>query len=262
MGTWDAGVTTHYQWKDGETVLASDGPLTPGPALAGRTITLAVTGTKPGFTVATATSTAVVAAGALSAGTPTVSGTPLVGRVLTADAGTWGPGSVQLDYAWFADGKPIKGAAGRTLRLGAAQLGAPITVRVTGSMAGYAAQTVASRPTAAVQGRCSRHDQADDPRPGRGRAQAHGQAWSLERRFVGRPPVVPVVRRRQGDPRRVPGDVAADQGSSRQADHRQGHRFGPRLPDGDGDVEGHQEGALIGVRLKPSEDESPVCTGM
>jgi hypothetical protein len=151
VGAWDPGVTTHYLWKDGGTVLGTDGPLSLGTALAGRTITLVVTGTKPAFTAATSTTSVTVAPGALSASTPTVSGAPLVGRVLTARAGTWGPGAVQLGYAWYAGGKPIKGATGRTLRLGAAQLGAPITVRVTGSAAGYTTRTVASRPTAAVR---------------------------------------------------------------------------------------------------------------
>jgi hypothetical protein len=151
IGTWDAGVTTHYQWKDGSTVLATDGPVTlSDPALVGRTITLAVTGTKPGYTADTTTVTAAVSSASLTAPTPTISGTPMVGRALTATAG-WGPGSVELGYTWLADGQRIAGATGSTLLLGAAELGTSITVQVTGTEAGYVTGTVASSPTITVR---------------------------------------------------------------------------------------------------------------
>ncbi|HEX4686936.1 MAG TPA: lamin tail domain-containing protein [Nocardioides sp.] len=62
VGTWDPGVTTHYQWKDGGAVLAGDQALTVDPSLLGRTITLAVTGSKPGFADATTTATLTITA--------------------------------------------------------------------------------------------------------------------------------------------------------------------------------------------------------
>ncbi|MBZ5736673.1 lamin tail domain-containing protein [Nocardioides mangrovi] len=151
VGSWESGVTTHYVWKDGDGVLATDAPLTlSDPALVGRTITLAVTGSKPGYTPHTSTVTAVVRAATLDAPEPTISGSPQVGRTLTASA-TWGPGSVDLTYAWFADGAPISGADGTTLVLGAGQVGATITVAVTGTKTGYATRTVSSDPTAPVE---------------------------------------------------------------------------------------------------------------
>ena len=151
VGTWDSGVTTHYVWRDGSTVLATDAPLALGdPALVGSTITLTVTGSKPGFTDATRTATTTITGAALTAPTPTISGTPMVGRTLTATA-AWGPGDVYLDYTWLADGRTISGAGGRTLRLGPAQAGKSITVRVTGTKPGYETRTVSSSPTGEVR---------------------------------------------------------------------------------------------------------------
>ena len=56
VGNWGEGVTTHYTWRAGDTVLASDGPLTLGdPSLVGKTVTLAVAGSKPGYSTAVTT---------------------------------------------------------------------------------------------------------------------------------------------------------------------------------------------------------------
>jgi chitodextrinase len=69
VGTWDPGVTTRYQWKNGSTVLASNSALTLDPSLLGRTITLAVTGSKPGFTDATTSASITVGATAWGSST-------------------------------------------------------------------------------------------------------------------------------------------------------------------------------------------------
>src|SRR5262249_6723318 len=57
------GVTTHYQWRNGNVLLATDTALSlSDPALVGRTITLAVTGTKVGFTDVTTTAQVTITA--------------------------------------------------------------------------------------------------------------------------------------------------------------------------------------------------------
>jgi len=152
VGTWDQGVTTHYQWKDGSTVLASDTalPLT-DPALVGKTITLAVTGSRTGFADATTTATVEVAGGVLTTHAPTLSGAAVVGKTLSAKVAPWGPGSVKLAYTWLANGQPIPGATAGTLRLTAAQLGKTISVRVAGTSPGYVAATAQSTATAKVK---------------------------------------------------------------------------------------------------------------
>ncbi|PTL71956.1 hypothetical protein C1I63_03285 [Rathayibacter caricis DSM 15933] len=93
----------------------------------------------------------------LVAPTPTVSGTPTVYSTLTADAGEWTPGT-RLDYQWYANGIPIKDsggwwAEGPTLMADVAQSGARVTVRVTGTLAGYAPVVRESAATTAIRPR-------------------------------------------------------------------------------------------------------------
>ena len=81
---------------------------------------------------------------------PTISGTPRVGKVLTASDGTWTPAPETVTYQWFAGGLPIAGATAKTLRLTGPQAGKQITVRVTASAAGHTDGTATSLPTAPV----------------------------------------------------------------------------------------------------------------
>ena len=78
---------------------------------------------------------------------PTITGTAAVGRILTANTGTWGPAPVTLAYQWFGNGIAIIGATTSTHTLQAGDAGKAITVRVTGSKTGYAD---VSRTSAAV----------------------------------------------------------------------------------------------------------------
>src|SRR6185437_8733679 len=98
-GTWGpAPVDLTYQWKSGGANIsgATATTLVVPVASLGQTITLTVTGTKTGYTTASQTSiaTAAVAAGTLSAPTPTISGSAVVGSILTANPGSWGPSPV------------------------------------------------------------------------------------------------------------------------------------------------------------------------
>ncbi|PVZ54249.1 hypothetical protein C9424_15745, partial [Arthrobacter sp. H-02-3] len=81
---------------------------------------------------------------------PGISGTPQVGRTLTAVTGTWSPTPDVLGYQWFRSGTAITGATGKTYTLVAADLGKTITLKVTGSKAGYPSATRTSAATTAV----------------------------------------------------------------------------------------------------------------
>ncbi len=152
VGSWDAGVTTHYQWKDGNTVLGTDAPLAlTDAALVNKTITLSVTGSRTGFADATTTAQVTIAAASLTTTTPAISGTPVVGKTLSVTVAPWGPGDVKLAYTWLAGGKPIAGATGTSLRLTSGLLGKAISVQVTGTKPGYADSSVSSTATAAVK---------------------------------------------------------------------------------------------------------------
>lgn len=81
---------------------------------------------------------------------PTVTGPARVGRTLTATGGTWTPTDVALAYQWLADGAPIAGATGQTLRLTGVHAGQRISVRVTASADGLADGTATSAETEPV----------------------------------------------------------------------------------------------------------------
>jgi hypothetical protein len=81
---------------------------------------------------------------------PGISGTAQVGRTLTAVTGTWSPTPDVLRFQWFRSGTAITGATGNAYTLVAADYGKTITLKVTGSKAGYPSITKTSAATAAV----------------------------------------------------------------------------------------------------------------
>ena len=102
-------------------------------------VTVKVTGSKPGFTSATKESaaTAAVADGdQVRTPTPTITGTAKVAELLTALPGTWDSG-VTFDYQWTVDGTNVGGATCSTYTPVVADVGKVVTVKVTGTKAGY-----------------------------------------------------------------------------------------------------------------------------
>lgn len=151
-GAWAAGTTLSYEWRtDTGAVVSRASSYTPAASAVGRRVRVAVTGTKAGFASATVTSalSAKIVAGTLVAPVPVVTGTPKVGRTLTATAGTWTSGT-RLTYRWTADGRTIAGATARTFKPTRAQVGKQLRVVVTGTKAGYTTAVRTSRATARV----------------------------------------------------------------------------------------------------------------
>lgn len=91
-----------------------------------------------------------LAVGILSSSTPTVSGTARVGNTLTASPGTWGPAPVGLAYQWLRGSAVISGATSASYKVQAADVGATLAVRVTGTKSGYATVARTSIATARV----------------------------------------------------------------------------------------------------------------
>jgi hypothetical protein len=114
-------------------------------------LTVRVTGTKAGYATTTKESapTATVVAGTLVAPTPTVTGTLTVGSTLTANPGTWTSGTT-LTYQWYRSGVAITGATAKTYVLVSADQAGTMSVRVTGSKAGYTTVSKYSANTAPV----------------------------------------------------------------------------------------------------------------
>lgn len=77
----------------------------------------------------------------VTAGTPTITGTPAVGQQLTVDPGQWGPAPVDLSYRWYADGQRLITTTGTEVQLGPDLVGSMIRVEVTGTKSGYESVT-------------------------------------------------------------------------------------------------------------------------
>ena len=81
---------------------------------------------------------------------PSVSGNPTVGKILSVVAGEWKPTPVRLTYQWLRDGSAISGATKSTYSLVAADVGKKVSVRVAGVKAGYMTVSQTSAQTAVV----------------------------------------------------------------------------------------------------------------
>lgn len=81
---------------------------------------------------------------------PTITGSAVVGKKLTAKPGTWKPSSVTLTYQWLRNGKAIKSATKKTYTLTKADGGKKVSVKVTGKKKGYKTVAKTSKATAAV----------------------------------------------------------------------------------------------------------------
>lgn len=93
--------------------------------------------------------TGVVGGGPVNIGVPTISGTAVVGQVLTADPGDWNGNPVLFEYQWFGAGTLITGEISNTYVPQESDVGDALTVTVTATnVAGF--QTSASAGTAAV----------------------------------------------------------------------------------------------------------------
>lgn len=149
-GTWTPGTALSYQWFASGAAVGTGTSLTLTSAHQGKTIMVQVTGSLTGYATVTRASsaTAAVGLGTLSSSVPTISGTLEVAERLTANPGVWTPGAV-LSYQWYANG--VAAGTGPTLTLSSAHQGKRMTVRVTGSLAGYASLARTSAATAAVK---------------------------------------------------------------------------------------------------------------
>ena len=83
--------------------------------------------------------------------TPKISGTPAVGKKLTAKPGTWKPSGVKLTYQWLRDGKKISGATSSTYTLTSKDKGAKISVTATGKKSEYPTVSKTSAKTKTVK---------------------------------------------------------------------------------------------------------------
>jgi hypothetical protein len=145
--------TMSWQWYRGGSPIsgATSDVYVPQAADLNTALHASLTATKPGYKDVTVASPATdpVQPGTLTTDTPIISGTPVVGATLTADPGAWGPGTVAFSYQWASGGVDVSGATNPTYQPTPADLGAAITVRVTGAETAFtsASRTSAATPT-------------------------------------------------------------------------------------------------------------------
>ncbi len=141
-GTWDTGVTLAYQWLRAGTPIADaiDASYRVGLKDVGATLSVRVTGTKPGYSrvVGTSAATAPVAPATFASARAAVTGTLKVGKTLTSTV-TGAPGA-KVSRVWSAGAKKVGSAA--KLKLTKAMKGKRITLRVTLTAPGYVTRTL------------------------------------------------------------------------------------------------------------------------
>ena len=82
----------------------------------------------------------------LNTAPPTITGTPEVGKTLSAMPGTWDVTGLRFTYRWQADGVNIPGATRATYRVGTADQGRALTVVVTARKSTLPPGTATSAP--------------------------------------------------------------------------------------------------------------------
>lgn len=142
--SWNFGgaVTTTYQWlRNGVAIGGETGTIyTLTAADLAKNITVKATGTRPGYITGTSTSNTIVG---ISGNAPvavtevSISGTGKVGTSLTATPPDWDSGPTTTTYQWQRDGLNIGGATTTTYAVTASDVGKALTVRATGTRAGY-----------------------------------------------------------------------------------------------------------------------------
>lgn len=156
VGKWSPGsFALAYQWYRGGAPIAGaiGATYTLQPEDAGAAVTVAVTGTRPGYTTIArvATPTAAIAKAKLGATpVPKITGKSTVGQALTAVPGTWSPGPVPLTFQWYRGTTAIPGANAASYPVQAADLGARLKVVVASAKPGYEAIARTSAATAAI----------------------------------------------------------------------------------------------------------------
>lgn len=82
----------------------------------------------------------------------TISGTPQIGKTLTAELGTISPSGAKVAYQWLANGAAIGGGTARTYTPTSASLiGKKLSVKVTATLSGYKTFSATSAPTPGVK---------------------------------------------------------------------------------------------------------------
>jgi hypothetical protein len=153
-GLWSvAGVTPAYQWRrDG---VAIDGATAATHSVVaadkGTRLSATVTVSRTGYEDASASSDPVLVEDVpLLVTAPEITGSGKVGSPLTVSTGTWDEPGLSHSYQWLRSGTPIGGATSAAYTPLAADLGAPLAVRVTAARTGGSASGSTTVPARTI----------------------------------------------------------------------------------------------------------------
>ena len=150
-----SGVKVKYQWLRGGKKIAKAVrvPYTAVAADRGKTLQLKVTFSKKGQKTVSRTTakTPKVGYGTIVGGESSISGALAVDNVVTASTSEWTPGT-KVAYQWLADGVAIPKATSTTLAIPGSAVGKYLTIKVTGTKAGFRTKSYESPQTSTVTG--------------------------------------------------------------------------------------------------------------
>jgi uncharacterized membrane protein (DUF485 family) len=99
----------------------------------------------------------------VTTGVPTIVGSAIVGQVLTAEPGVWGPNEVDFDYAWQRNGQYFYSESNsKTYTVTADDIGHVLRVQVVGNKSGYQSLEAFAAGTTLVQ---ETSEPAPSPKP-------------------------------------------------------------------------------------------------
>ena len=186
---------------------------------------------------------------------PTISGEYRVGAPLTASVAPWSPVAA-FTYQWRRDGDMIGGATKSTYTPDDADLGAELSVTVTGSAAG---QTPTSTTSAETPEITDRHLGGVDPEDRRHRPRGFDPAGARRLVDAWYPVHLPVVRRRRRHQWRDRVRLHANRRAARQGAHGPDLRFPRRVHRGQPAQRGHVRRRRGGHLSGAAGDRRPGC---
>ena len=139
-GSWDTGVRITFQWHRAGVQIqgATNRSYKLSADDVGSLVGVTVTGEKVGFaTVQKQSTTSTVEPRRLKlTPKPYVSGDVKVGKTITVGSGIWDSG-VEIKFQWLVNGVPALGATSNTFSILSDHFGKTLSVRATGSLAGF-----------------------------------------------------------------------------------------------------------------------------
>ena len=148
-GWTPSSIAYTYQWIKNGTAIpgATEASYTLTPVDEGAKLQVKITGSLPKAKSVTMTTNPITVKGfEVIPGSVKITGSAEATKTVTATATGWTPAAAIISYQWQRAGTPINGATEASYTLTTADIGQKITVRLTGTLAGYKTASLTSNP--------------------------------------------------------------------------------------------------------------------